>query len=345
MIEIQAQLDSQRHLVDVDHFDITVRELMRMAAESELITAPEYQRKFRWPESDESRLVESLFLGLPVPSLFVATNADGTWEVVDGLQRLSTLMHFVAEPLSLLSTIHKDAPLRLGGLEKLSSINDRTFEQLPTPLRLAFFKRSLRVTALSDKSDVHVRFDLFERLNTGGVALSPQEVRACILRGNFNDFLRDLAGNDDFRSLVKLQRSKQFDGTKEELVLKAFAYLNNREAFKGAVGEFLTDYMTTASEHFDYESNRALFETAISQLAAVCGGPFLRKGYSNTPLNEFEAVLVAAMELVGEGTLIADPPKGWQNDAKLVNTSTAGTNTLPMLKARIKRAKELLSSA
>src|SRR5438105_2193610 len=107
---IQQQLDAQRRLVDVDNFDVTVRELVRMVAEDELARAPEYQRKFRWEVEDESKLIESLLLGLPVPSLFVATNPNGTWEVVDGLQRLSTLLHFIAEPPVLLKSIDKADP-------------------------------------------------------------------------------------------------------------------------------------------------------------------------------------------------------------------------------------------
>jgi Protein of unknown function DUF262 len=102
---LQEQLEDQRQRVDVDHFDLTARELMRMAEEGELQRAPVYQRKFRWDEGTESRLIESLLLGLPVPSIFVATNPDSTWEVVDGLQRISTLIHFTATSPAMLETI------------------------------------------------------------------------------------------------------------------------------------------------------------------------------------------------------------------------------------------------
>jgi len=200
----------------------------------------------------------------------------------------------------------------------------------------------LRVTALSDKSDVHVRFDLFERLNTGGVALTAQEVRACILRGEFNDFLREMAENGSFRALVKLQERKQHDGTREELVLKSFAYMNDRSQFRGAVGEFLTNYMATATSRFDYEKGRKLFLAAVNRLAGICKGPFVRTGYANTPLNQFESVMVALMELERDGIEVVNPTRGWTNDPSWIDSSTAGTNTLPMLKARIERAKALL---
>ncbi len=105
-MELQEQLSQHRQRVDVDHYDISVREIIGMADREELYIAPVYQRKFRWSEKNESRLIESLLLGLPVPSVYVATNKDGTWEVVDGLQRLSSIIHFIADPLAILQLVH-----------------------------------------------------------------------------------------------------------------------------------------------------------------------------------------------------------------------------------------------
>lgn len=341
---LRQQLDVERTKIDVDHFDLTVRELIRMSEEGELHRAPEYQRHFRWDEETESRLIESLFLGLPVPSLFVATNTDGTWEVVDGLQRLSTLLHFGSDNEEMLAEIGKDEPLRLEGLEKIEDFNGHSYQELPTPLQLAFNRRALRVTALSDKSDFGARFDMFERLNTGGVALTPQEVRACIFLGSFNDLLRELAENDKFKALVKLQRAHHHDATREEIVLKFFAYLNNRERFDGAVTEFLNDYMEKSSRSFDIEAGRELFLSVIEELYSVTGGkPVLRGNYPNTPINQFEAILVGLGEIIRGGKAVAKPPKGWLNDKELVASSTKGTNTPSMLKRRITRSVELLS--
>ena len=342
---LQGQLDVQRRTVDVDHFDITTRELVRMVEEKELERAPAYQRKFRWTEADESRLIESLFLGLPVPSVFVATNPNSTWEVVDGLQRLSTLVHFLSSSKNVLGSIGKTAPLRLQGLEKLSEFNGLTLAELSSPLQLAFGKRSLRVTALSDKSDYHVRFDMFERLNTGGVALSHQEVRACIFRGKFNQLLVELASYGSFQKLVKLQSRRLNDGTREELVLKFFAYLKNRHNFDGAVTSFLNDFMAQASESFDETAGRKLFTTVVDSLLNVCGGPFVRKGYGNTPLNQLEAVMVAAGEIVTEKKKFQRPRNDWLNDRELVKHSTKGTNTPAALRRRIERARALLMGA
>ena len=345
MTAIQDQLDANRRKVDVDYFDITLREIVRMAVEGELRTAPEYQRKFRWSQEDESRLIESLFLGLPVPSIFVATNSDGTWEVVDGLQRVSTLLHFVADSDQVLAVARKPEPLKLIGLSTLSELNEKLFVDIPTALQLGFLKRMLRVTALSDKSDPDVRFDMFERLNNGGIALTPQEVRACIYRGDFMDLLEELAQDRNFLSLLKLQSKNEDDGTKEEAVLKLFAYYFARDKFVGQVKEFLNTFAREIAENYDHNMLRRLFTQTTKSLASVTGGPVLRRNVSWTPLNQLEAVLVAAAELVESGVTEFSPCDGWLNDAELVYYSTKGTNTRNMLNGRINRAKQLLIGA
>ncbi len=346
MDEIQSELDSQRQRVDVEHVDMTIRELVRMANEGELIRAPEYQRKFRWDEEAESKLIESIFLGLPVPAIYVAANPNGSWELVDGLQRLSALIHFTAGDLNssdALNAINRPAPLKLSRLEKLPSFNGVSFDALPLPLRLSFYKRMLRVTALSDKSDKEVRFDLFERLNTGGVALSPQEVRSCVYKGRFSEVLDELASYDKFKRLLKLQRKRESDGTREEQVLKFFAYLDHRSKFKGDVKGFLNQVFEGMSGLVDYKDCIREFKTTIDNLEAIIGGPFVRPGYSVTPLNQFEAVIVAAAELARSANVQLTPKVGWLSDKALVESSTGGTNSRAMLESRISRAKELMS--
>jgi Protein of unknown function DUF262 len=340
---MQHELDEQRRRIDVDNYTITVRELLSMAERNELHRAPEYQRKFRWDEEAESRLIESLLLGLPVPNIFVATNPDGSWEVVDGLQRISTLIHFASNSSDQLEEINKEHNLTLTGLEKLDAFNGVTFDSLPMPVQLAFTKRGMGVTALSDKSDSQARFDTFERLNRGSVELSSQEVRACIYQGKFNDLLRELAEYPSFRSLVKLQRKNEDNATREELVLKFFAYLHARDRFGGAVKEFLNDYMQENRYDFDVQAGRALFCNVADQLYTTIGGPFLRVSTAVTPQNELEAVLVATAEVIQEYGTIASPPTGWLDDQALVSASTGATNTRRKLTDRIERARELLA--
>lgn len=339
---LQADLDIQRRQVDVDNYDLTLSELVRMAEANELIRAPEYQRKFRWTPKDESYLIESLLLGLPVPNVYVASNPDGTWEVVDGLQRISTLIHFMSSNPSTLKQLEVSDSLRLQELNKLQSFNNYTYAELPTPIRLQFGKRSLRVTALTDKSDTEIRFEVFERLNKGGVSLTEQEVRACIYRGKFSDTLRDLAELPAFRKLVKLQPGHQNDGTREEIALKFFAYLSWSDKYDGNIKEFLNKFMKEAGPQIDIEKSKLLFESVVDGILKITKGPLLRKGYGNTPLNQLEAVLVGAGRVIQAGNKLKTPPADWLNDEQLVKHSTKGTNTKSSFDGRNKRAEKLL---
>ena len=314
-----------------------------MAERSELHRAPAYQRKFRWDEEAESKLIESLLLGLPVPNLFFATNEDGTWEVVDGLQRISTLIHFASGSERELAEIDKPTNLRLQGLKKLTHLNGLTFDELPPPIRLNFTKRGFGVTALSDKSDKEARFDTFERLNSGAVALSAQEVRACIYDGPLNEALRKLSKDENFQGLVKLQKRDRDNATHEELVLKFFAYLEDRESFGGAVRDFLNTYMDNNRNRSDLDGLGELFKEVVGQLSDIVDGPFLRQNTNVTPQNELEAVMVGAAEVIREYGHLGTPSAGWLDDTELVAASTGATNTKAKLRDRIERAKELLN--
>lgn len=347
MADLYTQYDKLRRKVDVDNLDVTVRELVRMVNLNEIDRAAEYQRKFRWGEDRESKLVESIILGLPVPTIFVAANKDGTWELVDGLQRVSSLVHFVTEapfPAGY-KAVGKTSALVLKDLEQLTEFNGASYDDVPETIRLQFMKRSLRVTVISDKSDRKIRFDTFQRLNTGGIVLSPQEIRACVYRGPLIDFLEFAATGAELRKLLKLQTGKQADGTLEEFVLKIFAYKESRDDFDGAVSNFLNRYCSAVVMTFDPEKNGALLKRTISALSKVFDGPILKKGYGVTPLNLAEAIFVAAAELVEAKKTKFLPIDGWLEDKELLKFTTKGTNTRAYLEGRIDRAKKLLMGA
>lgn len=340
---LEEQLGVERQKVDVASHDFSIRELVRMLEEGELSISPEYQRKYRWHTSVASTLVESVFLGLPIPPIFVATNAEFQWEVVDGLQRLSTLLFFTATDESQLRLVNREKPLVLEGLQKLTQLNGVTYSELPLQLRRYFSRQPLQVISLTDKSNRSVRFDLFERLNAGAISLSPQEVRACIYGGKFNEFIEQKSKNPDFENLLKLQELKRNDGTAAEQVLKFFAYRNYRPQFDGKVKTFLNSYAEVASDRFDYSNEGYLFDQTFSFLSSQIDGAFLRSTTAVTPLVEFEACAVAIAELIQAGTPLVTPAEGWIEDQELVAASTGGTNTRAMLARRIDRAKALFS--
>ncbi|TDO27788.1 uncharacterized protein DUF262 [Kribbella sp. VKM Ac-2527] len=343
-VDLQEELDRHRRAVDTEYFDLSIREIVRMVESHEVVVAPAYQRQFRWKAEVQSALIESLLLGLPVPAIFVATNKDGTWDVVDGLQRIATILRFhgIDVPNSPELAFSEDR-LVLSELSQLTNFAGLSFEDLPMPIRLMFGKRYIRVQVLSDKSDADVRFELFRRLNAGAVALTPQEIRACVFAGSFNLLIEELSEFPEYVSLLKLKPQSQNDATAAEIVLKFFAYLDGMDNFDGKVTKFLNAYMKRRVNDTDLEPDRQLFVETVQFLRSAIDGPFKRERVSTTPLNQLEAVLIGVARIIRDGNTPKLPPNGWENDEDLVEASTKGTNSRSMLRKRVLRAQELFS--
>lgn len=341
--QLQQQLDSERRLVSFDSYDMTIRQIYEMFVEGAIFVPPEYQRQFVWDEERESELIESIFLGIPVPSLFMATNPDATWEIVDGVQRLSTIAHYLSGEGKILSLINRKEALEIKGLEKLTALNEYNFESLPKSTQLMFMTRPIRVTVLNDKSDLSVRFDLFERLNTGGVLLTNQEIRNCIYRGPFNDSLKKLIKLDSFKNVVRLKESDSKNGTAEEYALRYFAYLDRYTSFEKSVKGFLNDYMRENSSKTIPTKKANLFKSVFSKLAEAFPDGLSRGQSSITPVNLFEAVSVGTALALQEGVDIdVDKLQELVSDKDLKKLTTAGTNNRKMVVGRIEYVRDYL---
>ena len=299
IVRLQDQLQKERRLVSFDSYDITIKQLLDMYEAGHIVVPPEYQRQFVWGVDRQSQLIESVFLGIPIPSLFMATNPDSTWEVVDGVQRISTLAHFVGAP-GLLGNIDRDSALKICGVEKLADMGDLTYLDLPGPMQLMFTTRPIRITVLNDKSDTSVRFDLFERLNTGGVSLTDQEIRNCVYRGPFNDDLKECASDANFLSVIKLKPADEKNGSKEELVLRFFAFLNNYEQFDHSVKGFLNDYMKIRLPNRLTKEEKSIFNKTFEFLSAELPSGIIRGNRNVTPINLFEAASVGVALCIRE---------------------------------------------
>jgi hypothetical protein len=342
---VQNQLEENRRSVAFDSYDITVRQLYDMVVEGIIDIAPEYQRHFVWQADRQSALIESLYLGIPVPSLFMATNKDSTWEVIDGLQRLMTLVNYVGRKEDQIDKIEKyRKKLVLSGLEKLTSLNGSSFEELPKTIQLKFLTRPVKITVLNDRSDFDVRYDLFERLNTGGITLHPQEIRNCIYIGKFKDFLIECSKNPDYKSVVNISRNSKATGISEELVLKFFGYYEDREKFVHGVKDFLNDYMEKKTKKFVKEDEyRVLFNKTFKMLNDCLPEGIKRGNKKATPLILFEAISIGVADLIQSGAEIncANLVALLDNE-ELKKLTTGATNSRVRLNKRINFVKENL---
>lgn len=342
----RAQLAELRRKVDFDSYDVTVDELIRRVAIGRIDVAPVYQRQFRWDKKRQSFLIESLLLGIPVPPLFMATNAladqQNQWEVVDGLQRLLTLVNFAGAHEVRSKVGLQGKPATLESLEKLTLLNACQFAGLPADIKSALEDRSIKVIVLNDKSDLAVRFDLFERLNTGGMALTAQEVRECIFRGPFMELLTELAKLDTFNTVVALPENKRQDGTPQEYVLRFFAFYEKYEDFDHSVVDFLNDYTKAVylAAPKILSKMRSVFVDTFQFLADVFpSGLKTRKGM--TPVNLFEGVSVgAACALRQRPTLKPKEGPAWVVSEELRHLTTGATNSKPRVSGRIEYCRD-----
>lgn len=342
---IREELQHQRRKVDFDNYDLTVDELIRRVFQKRIEISPSYQRQFRWDSERQSSLIESLLLGIPVPNLFMATNSSEDmgvqWEIVDGLQRTLSLVSFAGTEEQRQSVNILDKPLRIQGLQKLESINGLTFEELPIDVQQLLLDRPVKITVLNDKSDKQVRFDLFERLNTGGITLTAQEVRECIFRGTFIDMLQDLSQYPSFKQVVKLPKAREKDGTPQEYVLRFFAFHDRYLSFDHSVKDFLNEYTDWASSNTKQTSQwESLFKTTFDFLAK-CFPNGITRSRSTTPVNYYEGVTVgASLALERNPSLQPSTNQNWTKDQEFINAVIGATNSAPKVRRRIEWARD-----
>lgn len=249
-MSLKSEVDSKRREISSDNLSMSVGELLNLYKDEELDIHPEFQRVFRWSMQQKSRLIESLLLGIPLPPIYVAVNDDGVWEVIDGVQRLSTIFEFMGElkgPESEASDkVVAKAALVLEPTKHLPALDGMRFQNLDKTLQLEFKRTRLDVKILEREGSASGKFDLFERLNTYGAMLSPQELRNCILvsvNPNFYRELKSLAEDQHFRDctlLSDMQLSERYD---MDLALRFIALRNVEPRDIGDVHDFLRERM------------------------------------------------------------------------------------------------------
>jgi len=189
---LQQEIDASQRRVRADAYQLSIGEVVSMYDNQEIDVNPEFQRLFRWSNSQKSKFIESLLLGIPIPSIFVFEREDASWELIDGLQRLSTILEFMGKlrmdkGLSRPSIL--DATSYLPSLynavwEKSEQITEVALDDqrpLAKSMQLAIRRARLGVEILKRPSDNQTKFDLFQRLNAGGTQANAQEVRNCIM--------------------------------------------------------------------------------------------------------------------------------------------------------------------
>ena len=176
---------------------------------------PEYQRKHTWPLEKQSKFIESVFMGLPIPFVFFWQDQDGRMEIVDGSQRIRTIQDFIGDKLVL------------KGLETIPVANGLRYSDLPPSRQLKFVETPIRVIILDNATDAVTRTEMFARINTGGTTATDAEVRRGSLPGPFMSMVVDLAESPEFVKLTPISTELVDKREREELMTRFFAYLES----------------------------------------------------------------------------------------------------------------------
>lgn len=296
--------ENERFEVSSYGWDVDVEGLVKRMNRGD-IYVPGFQRGFVWSGTEKSRFIESLILGLPVPTLFLARDADSNkLNIIDGQQRLKTLQSYLNGEFSLsgkeipddlkgryYSSRHEKSPRS----KVLDPADERTLSDA------VIHSIVIRPNPKDDDTELGGEYNkaiiqVFKRLNTSGKALTAQEVRASIFHGELLTLIQDLNNNEDWRALFGTKHSRMKD---QEAVLRAIALYQNGEAYKSSMPKFLDGFMET-NRHMDAATCQVIqakFEVAVRLIREKIGDMALKRS-GTFMLTRFDALVVGLMALV-----------------------------------------------
>ena len=340
--EAEAEIREKQKPVDYNTKEYPLEILVQkytdgLADDTNELFIPDYQRELVWDDVTQSKFIESVLLGLPIPYMFVADipgeRNEARLEIIDGVQRIRTLVRFL------------NNELKLENLEKLKKLNDFRFADLPLPRQRRFKRTTLRIIELTDKADEDTRREMFERINIGAVALNDMEMRRGVQRGPFLEFIDRLSKNPKFRSLCPFSESLIDRREPQEFVLRFFAYLNNYENFKRQVNEFLNEYLEKNNNgDFNYEVMQNEFESMLNFIEKYFPNGF-RKGktHTTTPRIRFEAIAVGTALALRKKSDLEPSLMVWLDSPEFKeHTTSDASNSKPKVKNRIEYVRDQL---
>ena len=281
-MSLQEEIEKARQTVVTDGYDMSIGEIINLYKNGELIISPEFQRLFRWDDERKTRFIESIILGIPFPSIFVHQDAEGVWELIDGLQRISTILQLTGDLTG--DRADQLGILILNGTKFLPSLDGKRWQDshdgagdgLGVPLQLWIKRARIRVEILQAGSSSTTKYELFQRLNTGGADLSPQEVRNSIavsINNEFFNWLARLSQKGDFIKTTRQTATALESQAGVELVLRFIAFRNIPYRSGLDVHEYLDDALITLAGDvdFDLQAEEDVFDETFLYLNEALG--------------------------------------------------------------------------
>lgn len=300
---IKAPFDPAK--IDVITQARTVDLLLTRLKEGEMNLSPDFQRRGNlWSDKRKSGLIESMLLRIPIPSLYVAEDTDGNYTVVDGLQRMCAIAHFAKVEALNRAVETKLNPLRLAGLQSLpTEYNGKSFAELPRPLQRRISETELTLHVIRASTPQAVKFNIFSRINQGGLPLTSQEIRNAIYPGEWRSRIRNLSSSTEFITATenKIKGERQED---LELVLRFIAHYaaaGEERPENQNLDDFLNNFVQHKSPTWtskDWDRAEEKFRVSMVYARKIFGIYAFRKyygrQYARSPINRglFESVSV-----------------------------------------------------
>ncbi len=320
-MSLEAELKQYRRQIATDAYPMSIGELANLYRDGEMDIHPEFQRIFRWTSSQKTRLIESILLGIPLPSLFVASNEEGVWDVVDGVQRLSTIFQFMGilrgEDGELLDPfVCEEAPFlkSLAGISYDSKGGE--FASLDSTQRLDFKRARIDVKIIKRQSDNRAKYDLFQRLNSYGSVATDQELRNCLLVSLSKvhyEWLVELSSDENFLAVLEMQERLIRERYHMELAMRFLALRQielPRLSKIGNIGEFLTAEVVSfvGKSEEELREEEGVFRRTF-RLIRDAGGPEMLRKWNPVAKRTEGPFSLSAFEAIalGIGFRNADP--------------------------------------
>lgn len=342
--DLEKRIKDERRKIKIKEADIMISQLKEMYNEREAIDVhPEFQRVFRWSEIQKSRFIESILLGIPIPPIFVAEDSELNWDVIDGVQRLSTIFEFLGILKDDENNIIK--PTILVGTKILKELDEKVWDnsfyehkfsfQDSKYLKNAFLNATLKIIKVDEESDPKVKYDTFDRLNTGGSRLTDQEIRNCLaimLNRNFYVWLRQLSYNPNFINCMPLTDKARKEQDDLEYVLRFFVYRNIEQSEVSSssdIGDLLTEKMREfcTEKSLDLDKEKQIFDKTFQLLSDSLGEETFKKYHEDgkfkgsVNLSNFEIIAIGVANNLDEILQLEQPIEFLRNKIKDLYTN------------------------
>ncbi|MDH2019436.1 DUF262 domain-containing protein [Acinetobacter ursingii] len=332
--ELLNRIQIAREEIKPDNGRVTIGEIITSYNDEEIILNPNFQRVFRWSPVQKSRLIESILLGIPLPPIFVSVDKRSIWTIIDGVQRLSTLLEFSRnlivsssqntsitapildldneeeseddEEISLAIESKKSFPLV--GLKKLNFLNGLSWDDLDSTIQRIIKKSYLDIISISTVKHENTKYELFQRLNTGGSHLSAQEIRNCliiIVNESYYTKLREFSNSKLFKDILYLSQDKINTDYHVELLLRYLIAKNNNINYDDYIFSYtlLKDFIDDQTinliqdKNFQLDKELELLEYTLKLLMKVFGSNSFKKNQRGFfSHSAYEAILVGLAE-------------------------------------------------